>query len=54
LEWLVPVPNVFKPMDLVFWREKGSGDGVDRRITPAFIVETAELGEVVEKVDIRL
>lgn len=48
------VSNIFEEVNLVFGREQSSGDRMDRRIAPPFIIEASLLVEVIEKVDIRL
>ena len=54
LKGLVTVANILEPVDLVLWRKQGRRDRVDRRVSPALIVETSLLVEVLEKVEIRL
>lgn len=50
----VVVRNVVEEVDVFFRKKQCCRDGVDRRITPSFVEETALVVEVVKKVDILL
>lgn len=41
LEWVVSISNFPEEVDLVFAREQGRANAVDRCIAPTFIVETS-------------
>jgi hypothetical protein len=46
LERLVLVPDILKPMYLLFLRKQRRSDGMDGRIPPSFIVEPTGFVEV--------
>ena len=53
LKWLMPVPDILKEMNLALVGEKSSCNRVNGSISPAFIVESSGLVEVVEILEIR-
>jgi hypothetical protein len=53
-EWYVIVRNIIEEVDFFLLQEKTCGDGVNWRITPTFIEESAILVEGVKEIQISL
>ena len=54
LEWLMSVSNIVEEVDLIFAREEGGADGMNRRVAPSLVVEPALGIEVLEELAVRL
>lgn len=53
-KWNMVVSNVVEEVDLFLLQHQARGDGVNRRIAPSFVEETAILVQGLEEVDVRL